>query len=75
MSEQETMNYRFLFPDYNTMYELPLVIFLHGSDERGDDNISTLFVSVHFSLFEKKYNIFSLYIIIILPYLFVYMKI
>lgn len=42
VSEQDTLNYRFLFPDYNTMRELPLVVFLHGSGERGNDNEAQL---------------------------------
>ena len=42
VSGQDSLNYRFLFPDYNTMRELPLVIFLHGSGERGNDNDAQL---------------------------------
>ncbi|NPD45668.1 MULTISPECIES: prolyl oligopeptidase family serine peptidase [unclassified Lentimicrobium] len=42
VSGQDTLNYRFLFPDYNTMRELPLVVFLHGSGERGNDNEAQL---------------------------------
>ncbi|MCU0431229.1 MAG: prolyl oligopeptidase family serine peptidase [Cytophagaceae bacterium] len=38
----DTLNYRFLFPDFNPARKYPLVIFLHGSGERGDDNISQL---------------------------------
>lgn len=38
----DTLNYRFLFPDYNTMRELPLVVFLHGSGECGNDNEAQL---------------------------------
>lgn len=40
--ETDTLNYRFLFPDYNPYRSLPLVIFLHGSGERGDDNEAQL---------------------------------
>lgn len=36
------LNYRFLSPDYNTMRKYPLVIFLHGSGERGDNNEAQL---------------------------------
>jgi predicted peptidase len=42
VSKQDTLNYRFLFPDYNTKRQLPLVIFLHGSGERGNDNEAQL---------------------------------
>lgn len=38
----DTLNYRILFPDYDTVKKYPLVIFLHGSGERGDDNKAQL---------------------------------
>lgn len=38
----DTLNYRFLFPDYDTIRKYPLVIFLHGSGERGNDNEAQL---------------------------------
>lgn len=38
----DTLNYRLLYPDYDTMRKYPLVIFLHGSGERGSDNIAQL---------------------------------
>ena len=38
----DTLNYRQLFPDANTMRKYPLVIFLHGSGERGNDNEAQL---------------------------------
>jgi len=38
----ETLNYRLLYPDYDTLRKVPLVIFLHGSGERGNDNESQL---------------------------------
>ncbi|MRT94385.1 prolyl oligopeptidase family serine peptidase [Ancylomarina sp. 16SWW S1-10-2] len=38
----DTLNYRQLFSDYDTESKYPLVIFLHGSGERGDDNESQL---------------------------------
>lgn len=38
----DTLNYRFLFPDYDTLQKYPLVIFLHGSGERGNDNEAQL---------------------------------
>jgi len=34
----DTLNYRILTPDYNLTQRYPLVIFLHGSGERGKDN-------------------------------------
>jgi predicted peptidase len=38
----DTLNYRFLSPDYDTLRKYPLVIFLHGSGERGNDNEAQL---------------------------------
>jgi len=38
----DTLNYRMLYPDYDTLRKYPLVIFLHGSGERGNDNESQL---------------------------------
>lgn len=38
----DTLNYRILSPDYDTMRTYPLVIFLHGSGERGNDNEAQL---------------------------------
>ena len=38
----DTLNYRLLFPDSDTMRKYPLVIFLHGSGERGSDNEAQL---------------------------------
>ena len=38
----DTLNYRSLYPDYNPSRKYPLVIFLHGSGERGNDNESQL---------------------------------
>lgn len=40
--EGDTLNYRMLIPDYDTLRKYPLVIFLHGAGERGDDNRSQL---------------------------------
>jgi len=34
----DTLNYRMLYPDWDTLRKYPLVIFLHGSGERGSDN-------------------------------------
>ncbi len=38
----DSLNYRLLGPDYNTSRKYPLVIFLHGSGERGNDNKAQL---------------------------------
>jgi predicted peptidase len=38
----DTLQYRQLFPDYDTLHKYPLVIFLHGSGERGKDNEAQL---------------------------------
>jgi len=38
----EILNYRILYPDYDTIRKYPLVIFLHGSGERGNDNKAQL---------------------------------
>ena len=38
----DTLNYRQLFPDADRLRKYPLVIFLHGSGERGNDNESQL---------------------------------
>ena len=38
----DTLNYRQLYPDSDTMRRYPLVIFLHGSGERGKDNEAQL---------------------------------
>jgi len=38
----DSLNYRLLFPDYDTIRKYPLVIFLHGSGERGNDNKAQL---------------------------------
>jgi predicted peptidase len=41
-SNGKTLNYRQLVSDYSPNAKYPLVIFLHGSGERGDDNESQL---------------------------------
>jgi predicted peptidase len=38
----DTLRYRLLQPDYDTIRKFPLVIFLHGSGERGNDNEAQL---------------------------------
>lgn len=41
-SDGDSLLYRFLFPDNDTTRRYPLVIFLHGSGERGSDNEAQL---------------------------------
>ena len=43
---KDTLLYRLLLPDYNPLGKYPLVIFLHGSGERGSDNEAQLKWSV-----------------------------
>ena len=38
----DTLNYRMGLPDWDTLRKYPLVVFLHGLYERGDDNESQL---------------------------------
>ena len=38
----DTLLYRQLFPDADTLRRFPLIIFLHGSGERGNDNEAQL---------------------------------
>lgn len=40
--QDDKMNYRLLSPDYDTIRKYPLVIFLHGSGESGNDNEAQL---------------------------------
>lgn len=42
ISNGDTLRYRMLYPDYDTLRKYPLVIFLHGSGERGNDNEAQL---------------------------------
>ena len=39
---KDTLKYRQLFPDANSFRKYPLVVFLHGSGERGKDNDAQL---------------------------------
>jgi len=41
-SSGQLLNYRFLNPDYDTIRKYPLVVFLHGIGERGNDNKAQL---------------------------------
>ena len=50
VSKNDTLPYRQLSPDYNTSRRYPLVIFLHGSGERGTDNEAQLkWGAMHFA--------------------------
>jgi len=42
INKGDTLNYRMLFPLNDTLQKYPLVIFLHGSGERGNDNEAQL---------------------------------
>lgn len=42
IQDGDTLLYRQLYPDYDTIRKYPLVIFLHGSGERGNDNEAQL---------------------------------
>ncbi len=42
VDNQDTLLYRLLLPDYNPLGKYPLVIFMHGAGERGNDNESQL---------------------------------
>lgn len=40
--EGDTLNYQIAFPDFSGSQTYPLVIFLHGGGERGNDNVAQL---------------------------------
>lgn len=40
--EGDTLNYRIAFPDFSGSQSYPLLIFLHGGGERGNDNLAQL---------------------------------
>jgi len=42
VSGSDSLRYQMLYPDSDTFRKYPLVIFLHGSGERGTDNIAQL---------------------------------
>ncbi len=60
VNEQDTLLYNLLKPDnFNSNQKYPLVIFLHGAGERGNDNESQLIHSIKiFDKFQSKYPCF-----------------
>lgn len=40
--EGDTLNYRIAYPDFSGSQSYPLLIFLHGGGERGNDNVAQL---------------------------------
>jgi len=49
INDQDTLLYRILYPlDFDTTRHYPLVLFLHGSGERGNDNEAQLRNGVDF---------------------------
>lgn len=42
IADGDTLNYRIAFPDYNPSETYPVVLFLHGAGERGNDNEAQL---------------------------------
>jgi len=62
-SEDETLNYRIVSPDYDTIRKFPLVIFLHGSGERGDDNKAQLKWGVQNFATDKALSLHPVFII------------
>jgi predicted peptidase len=63
ISEGDTLFYRQLSPDYNTSRRYPLVIFLHGSGERGTDNEAQLKWGAMNFADEKTMMIYPAYVI------------
>jgi predicted peptidase len=62
-SAQNTLHYRLLRPkDVKENQKYPLVIFLHGIGERGNDNIANLKYITPLFLNEKNRNIFPCYV-------------
>jgi len=64
-SKGDTLNYRQLYPDSDPMRKYPLVIFLHGSGERGSDNDAQLKWGV--MNFAKDDNMMKYHPIVIAP--------
>lgn len=63
VSKSDTLLYRQLSPDYNTSRKFPLVIFLHGSGERGNDNEAQLKWGATNFADEKTMMIYPAYVI------------
>ncbi|MEJ1222311.1 prolyl oligopeptidase family serine peptidase [Sediminicola sp. 1XM1-17] len=66
IDKQDTLRYRIMWPEnFNESKEYPLVLFLHGAGERGNDNTSQL---VHgSSIFADEYNRRNYPAIVIFP--------
>ncbi|WP_417444796.1 alpha/beta hydrolase-fold protein [Joostella sp.] len=63
---KDTLKYRILLPkNFSNQKEYPLVLFLHGAGERGNDNVSQL--THGSSLFTKKENMEDYPAIVIFP--------
>lgn len=63
VSNGDTLRYRQLSPDYNTSRRYPLVVFLHGSGERGTDNEAQLKWGAMNFADEKTMMIYPAYVI------------
>lgn len=62
--KNSSLPYRLLVPkNYDRSRQYPLILFLHGSDERGTDNRRQLFVGLHIFADEKKMDQFPCFII------------
>tara|TARA_B100001564_G_scaffold63525_1_gene49812 strand:+ start:3069 stop:3830 length:762 start_codon:yes stop_codon:yes gene_type:complete len=62
-SNDDTLSYRFLKPYRKTKENIPLIIFLHGSGERGKNNKSQLIHGGRFFLKETENKNFNSYVI------------
>lgn len=62
-TKNDTLSYRFLEPYIKTKENIPLLIFLHGSGERGNNNKSQLIHGGMFFLKETENKNFNSYII------------
>ena len=63
-ADNKSINYRLLKPYYETTDNVPLVIFLHGSGERGNDNEMQLIHGGNFFLKETEKKEFNSYVIL-----------
>jgi predicted peptidase len=62
-TSHSSLPYRLLIPKYDRRtVRYPLVLFLHGSDERGTDNAKQLFVGLNIFADEKKMNEYPCFI-------------